>query len=67
MESLFVTFIFFKETGPGLGSVGSELFYDDGETSWIASIYDIFVKSSRELICDAQYMTLSQIIIDAFL
>jgi hypothetical protein len=61
-----VTFIFITEIGPGLGSAGSILFYDGAETSQIASIYDIFVKSSRELICDAQYMTLSKIITDAF-
>jgi hypothetical protein len=35
-----------------LGLVGSKLFYDGAEMSHIASIYDVFVKSSRELTCD---------------
>jgi hypothetical protein len=50
-----------------MGSVGSKLFYDGVKMSWIASMYDVFIKSSQELICDTQSMTLSEIIIDAFL
>jgi hypothetical protein len=42
------------------------LFYDGVETSRIASIYDGFVKMSRELICDTQSMTLPKNIIDVF-
>jgi hypothetical protein len=45
-----------------LGSVGSELFYDSQEMSWIVSIYDRFVKLSQGLICDAQSITLSETI-----
>jgi hypothetical protein len=63
---MFVTFIFVVETGPGLVSTGSKLFYDGAETSQIASIYDVFVKSSRELICDVKYMMLLQNVIDTF-
>jgi hypothetical protein len=58
---------FITEIGPELGLVGSMLFYDGEETSRIAPIYDEFVKISRELICDAQSMTLPKNIIDAFL
>jgi hypothetical protein len=64
---MFVTFIVIIETGLGLGWAGSDLIYDSLEMSQIASIYVVFVKSSRELICDAQYMTLSQNITDACL
>jgi hypothetical protein len=67
MLATFMTFIFVIETGPGLGLVGSKLFYDGAEMSQIASIYDVFVKSSRELICDVQYMMLTKIGIDTFL
>jgi hypothetical protein len=51
---MFVTFIFVTETEPGLGWAGSNLIYDSVEMSQIASIYEVFVKSSsRVLICDA--------------
>jgi hypothetical protein len=60
-------FIFITEIGNGLGWMGSNLIYDAVEMPQIASIYDIFVKSSRELICDAQYMTLSQNVTNACL
>jgi hypothetical protein len=49
----FVTFIFVTEIGPELGWVGSNLIYDGVETLWITSIYDVFIKSLRELICYA--------------
>jgi hypothetical protein len=64
---MFVTFIFIIEIGPELGSVVSKLFYDGAETSWIVSIYDVFVKSSRLLICDVQYMMLLKNFTDVFL
>jgi hypothetical protein len=74
MSAMFVMFIFITDIGPGLGSVGSELFYDGQEMSRIVSIYDRFVKLSQGLICDAQSITLSETIItlseniiDAFL
>jgi hypothetical protein len=38
--------IFITETGSELGWAGSNLIYDGVEISRIASIYDIFVKSS---------------------
>jgi hypothetical protein len=41
----WITFIFVIDTGSGLGSVDSKLFYDGVETSRIISIYNIFVKS----------------------
>jgi hypothetical protein len=41
-----VTFIFITEIGPGLGSAGSKIFYDGAETSQIASISNVFIKSS---------------------
>jgi hypothetical protein len=53
-------FIFVIEIESWLDWVGSNLFYDDAETSQIISIYDVFVKSSRELIRDVQHMTLSK-------
>jgi hypothetical protein len=49
---MFVTFIFVTKTGPGLDWAGSNLIYDCAEMSQIASIYDIFIKLSQELICD---------------
>jgi hypothetical protein len=49
----FVTFIFVTEIGPELGWVGSNLIYDGVETLWITLIYDVFIKSLRELICYA--------------
>jgi hypothetical protein len=77
---MFVTFIFVTETGPGLDWAGLNIFYGGlkhilwrcifyggAETSRIASICDVFVKSSRELICDMQYMTLSKNVTDVFL
>jgi hypothetical protein len=62
-----VTFIFVIETGSVLGWVGLNLIYDGVEISQIASIYDVFVKSSRELIYDAEYMMFSQNVTDAYL
>jgi hypothetical protein len=50
-----------------LGYVGSKLFYDGLEMSQIASICDDFVKHSRRLNYDAQYMILSKMIIDIFM
>jgi hypothetical protein len=64
---MFVTFIFIIDIGPGLGYVGSKLFYDGLEMSQIASICDDFVKHSRRLNYDAQYMILSKMIIDIFM
>jgi hypothetical protein len=61
-----VTFIFVTNSGPELGWAGSKLFYDDSETSWIASICDDFAKLSYRLICDAQYMVLLDIITYVF-
>jgi hypothetical protein len=43
----FVMFICVRKTGFGLSWVGLNLIYDCVETSWIASIYDVFVKSSQ--------------------
>jgi hypothetical protein len=51
-------FIFVIEIGSELGWVSLNLFYNGVEISQIILIYDIFVKLSRELICDVQYMTL---------
>jgi hypothetical protein len=64
---MFVMFIFVTEIRPGLGWASSNLFYDGAEMSQIASIYDVFIKSLRELIYDAQYKTLSQNVTDTFL
>jgi hypothetical protein len=58
--------MFIFETRPGLCWVGSNLVYDGVEMSHIALIYVVFIKSSRELICDAQYMTLLQNVTDAY-
>jgi hypothetical protein len=58
MSVTFVMFIFVMY---------SKLFYDGVEMSWIVIIYDVFVKLSSKLICDAQYMMLSKIITDVFL
>jgi hypothetical protein len=49
---MFVTLICVKETGPGLGWVGTNLIYDGVEMSRIASIYDALCNNVTELICD---------------
>jgi hypothetical protein len=46
-----MTFIFVIEIGLGWLD-GSKLFYNGAETSRIALVYDVFIKSSQELICD---------------
>jgi hypothetical protein len=48
---IFMTFIFVIEIGLGWLD-GSKLFYNGAETSRIALVYDVFIKSSQELICD---------------
>jgi hypothetical protein len=44
-----------------LGCAGFRPLCDGQETSWVASICDDFVKMLINLICDAQYMMLSEI------
>jgi hypothetical protein len=41
--------------------------YDDLGTSWITLIYDENLRTSREGIRDAQYMTFSNFVIDVIL
>jgi hypothetical protein len=47
--------------------LGFTAIYDDLRTSWITLIYDENVGSSRRLICNAQYMTFWNIVIDVIL
>jgi hypothetical protein len=51
--------------GFGLGSLGFIPIYDGLKTSWITSIHDENVNTSREVICDAQSMTKWNFVIDA--
>jgi hypothetical protein len=53
--------------GFGLGSMGFRQIYDGFRTSWITLIYDENLRTSREGICDAQYMTFLIFVIDAVL
>jgi hypothetical protein len=53
--------------GFGLGSMGFTPIYDDLRTSWITLIYDKNLRTSREGIRDAQYMTFSNFVIDVIL
>jgi hypothetical protein len=53
--------------GFGLGSMGFTPIYDGLRTSWIMLIYDENLRTSREGICDAQYMTFSNFVIDVIL
>jgi hypothetical protein len=46
--------IYVIETGPGLSWADLNVFYNGAEMSWIVSIYNVFIKLSRDLICDAQ-------------
>jgi hypothetical protein len=43
--------------GFGLGSLGFTPIYDGLKTSWITTIHDETINTSREVICDAQSMT----------
>jgi hypothetical protein len=51
----------------GLGSLGFTPIYDGVKTSWITSIHDENVNTSREVICDAQSMTKWNFVIDVVL
>jgi hypothetical protein len=53
--------------GFGLGSLGFTPIYDGLKTSWITTIHDETVNTSREVICDAQSMTKWNFVIDAVL
>jgi hypothetical protein len=53
--------------GFGLGSWGFTPIYDGLKTSWITSIHDENVNTSREVICDVQYVTKWNFVIDAIL
>jgi hypothetical protein len=50
-----------------LGSMGFTPIYDGMRTSWITQIYDENLRTSREGIRDAQYMTFSNFVIDVIL
>jgi hypothetical protein len=50
-----------------LGSLGFTPIYDGLKMSWITSIHDENVNTSREVICDAQSMTKWNFIIDSIL
>jgi hypothetical protein len=50
-----------------LGSMGFRQIYDGLRTSWIMLIYDENLRTSREGIRDAQYMTLSNFVINVVL
>jgi hypothetical protein len=50
--------------GFGLGSMGFTPIYDALRMSWITLIYDENLRTSREGIRDAQYMTFSNFVID---
>jgi hypothetical protein len=53
--------------GFGLGSLGFTPIYDGVKTSWIMSIHDGNVNTSREVICGAQSMTKWNFVIDVVL
>jgi hypothetical protein len=53
--------------GFGLGSLGFTTIYDGLKTSWITTIHDETVNTSREVICDAQSMTKWNFVIDIVL
>jgi hypothetical protein len=53
--------------GFGLGSLGFTPIYDSLKTSWIMTIHDETVNTSRVVICDAQSMTKWNFVIDALL
>jgi hypothetical protein len=53
--------------GFGLGSMGFTPIYDGLRTSWITLIHDENLRTSREGIRDAQYMTFSNFVIDVIL
>jgi hypothetical protein len=53
--------------GFGLGSMGFTPIYDALRMSWITLIYDENLRTSREEIHDAQYMTFSNFVIDVIL
>jgi len=64
---LFVTFIFVIENGLGLGFGGPGTFYDGFKMLWIKQSVTKFEGTSRGVICDAQYMTQFDIVIDIVL
>jgi hypothetical protein len=53
--------------GFGLGSLGFTPIYDDLKMSWITTIHDETVNTSREVICDAQSMTKWNFVINVVL
>jgi hypothetical protein len=53
--------------GFGLGSMGFTPIYDGLRTSWITLTHDKNLRTSREGIRDAQYMTFSNFVIDVIL
>jgi hypothetical protein len=56
-----------QNLGFGLGSMGFRQIYDGLRTSWITLIYDENLRTSREGIRDAQYMTFSNFVLNAVL
>ena len=51
-----------------VGLWGPDTFYDGFKTSWITQSMTFFLKkTSRGVICDAQYMTKFEIVIDTVL
>jgi hypothetical protein len=62
-----MTINFVTDFGLWLGSLGFTPIYDGLKTSWITSIHDENVNTSREVICDAQSMTKWNFVIDAIL
>jgi hypothetical protein len=53
--------------GFGLGSLGFTPIYDGLKTSWITTIHDETINTSREVICDPQSMTKWNFVIDVVL
>jgi hypothetical protein len=56
-----------QNLGFGLGLMGFRQIYDGLRTSWITLIYDENLRTSREWIRDAQYMTFSNFVINVVL
>ena len=62
-----MTFIIVIKKWFGLGFGGPGAFYDGFKTSWITQSMTFFKKTSRGVICDAQYMTKFEIVINTVL
>ena len=63
----FMTFNFVTDDGSGLGCMGLIVFYDGKKRHRLHWSVTILKKTSSDLICDAQYMTLPENVMNKIL